>query len=100
MTRLLLNRFLLFTYNPIEAVDPMNRPVTVDIINNFRPSGSISRLSSVYPLAWEFWKLGHPNYFRLSSQQGTRTSCFVADSDSAFGNKGLLRSLNFQHVMR
>jgi hypothetical protein len=30
---LLLNRFLLFTYNSIEAVDPMNRPVTVDIIN-------------------------------------------------------------------
>jgi hypothetical protein len=29
------NRFLLFTYNSIEAVDPMNRPVTVDIINTF-----------------------------------------------------------------
>jgi hypothetical protein len=35
--------------------------------------------------------LGHANYFRLSSYQGAGTSCFVADCDSAFSDKGSLR---------
>jgi hypothetical protein len=50
-TPLLLNRFLLFTYNSIEAVDHMNRPVTVDIINSCsivaRVSGTIERCWNV-----------------------------------------------------
>jgi hypothetical protein len=27
-----------------------------------------------YPFACRFWKLRHPNYFRLSSQRGARTT--------------------------
>jgi hypothetical protein len=44
-----------------------------------------------YPFAGEFWKLGHPNYFRLSLSQYVGTSGSVVDGDSVFSDKGSLK---------